>query len=294
MKNNIKIGSKVQVVSCKWRDEKHIGKIGKVENIFKRSYEVVWEKDGCITSKVRLIKTKKKSKNPKILSFKMVSVNTGKEYTFAKKKVSKKCKISDVFCSTHKRPSYLCGLEYGTASIDLEDSSLQHRLRKIASTPSKKKVSKKDERIYAFPHCGVDGCMECLNEADEEMDRIEKTPTKKQLLHQKYLEAKREYFRVIDKTVRQRLLAQEKYIKAYYRYDDKPVELDVVGMSIHRNRIKAEQNYKKYKDKTKKEEYIDDSHCPICKCLYDDKQKGTQGRNGACECQCGHKSKDKV
>lgn len=34
----------------------------------------------------------------------------------------------------------------------------------------------------------------------------------------------------------------------------------------------------------------DGKHCPRCKCLYDDMMKGLQGRNGACECDCGHKS----
>lgn len=34
----------------------------------------------------------------------------------------------------------------------------------------------------------------------------------------------------------------------------------------------------------------DDNKCPSCGCLYDDKQKGLQGRNGACECSCGHRS----
>ena len=30
--------------------------------------------------------------------------------------------------------------------------------------------------------------------------------------------------------------------------------------------------------------------CPQCDCLYDDKMKGGQGRNGACECNCDHRS----
>ena len=30
--------------------------------------------------------------------------------------------------------------------------------------------------------------------------------------------------------------------------------------------------------------------CPWCRCIYDDKAKTGQGRNGGCECTCGHKS----
>ena len=37
---------------------------------------------------------------------------------------------------------------------------------------------------------------------------------------------------------------------------------------------------------------VDRNQCPSCGCLYDDKMKGAQGRNGACECGCGHKSPD--
>lgn len=34
----------------------------------------------------------------------------------------------------------------------------------------------------------------------------------------------------------------------------------------------------------------DDITCPNCGCIYDDKGKGAQSRNGACECPCGHRS----
>jgi hypothetical protein len=36
---------------------------------------------------------------------------------------------------------------------------------------------------------------------------------------------------------------------------------------------------------------IDESHCPVCGCLYDDKMKGAQGRDGSCECYCKHISR---
>lgn len=37
----------------------------------------------------------------------------------------------------------------------------------------------------------------------------------------------------------------------------------------------------------------DSNHCPRCGCLYDDKMIGAQGRNGLCECSCGHRSSPK-
>ena len=57
---------------------------------------------------------------------------------------TKKCKISWGFCETHRRPSYLCGLEYGTAPVDLKDVSLQHRFKKIIENGKKYENQKRN------------------------------------------------------------------------------------------------------------------------------------------------------
>lgn len=33
-----------------------------------------------------------------------------------------------------------------------------------------------------------------------------------------------------------------------------------------------------------------EDHCPICGCLFDDKARPGQGRNGSCQCMCKHQS----
>jgi hypothetical protein len=58
---------------------------------------------------------------------------------------------------------------------------------------------------------------------------------------------------------------------------------DLIPLMILGGKVEfVEMNPKKVTD--------DGKTCPRCKCLYDDMQKGLQGRNGACECDCGHKS----
>lgn len=85
-----------------------------------------------------------------------------------------------------------------------------------------------------------------------------------------------------------RVLEANGILKKTKAYNDS-VELfaEVMGETLAKielNKIKADF------EKIQAEMPLTNDSCPICHCIYDDKQKGAQGRNGACECSCGHKS----
>jgi hypothetical protein len=74
-----------------------------------------------------------------------------------------------------------------------------------------------------------------------------------------------------------------------WEYDSTYMDKDEVDERVVEDILKLLKKGDKFNP-----EEIDTNHCRLCGCLYDDKMKGAQGRNGACECHCGHQSTNKM
>lgn len=71
--------------------------------------------------------------------------------------------------------------------------------------------------------------------------------------------------------------------KVYSKYEnDEAITIDMPGVLI--------KIFKKPITNNGSNEKLDNNKCPSCHCLYDDKMKHGQGRNGACQCHCNHRS----
>lgn len=175
-KDTIEIGSRVKVLECEMDIPEHIGQIGKITHIFEDgTYEVYCKKDSCLlATKVRLIKAKKNNYKQAINEAFGYPLKQLEKFTIKSTKKKERC-----VCGKHYvdkiPPAHVCKTWTTCKCKEFPNSH-------IHAKPTKKKVSKIKE-IYAFPHCEAIGCMECLNEADEEMERKEKTPTKKEVHH---------------------------------------------------------------------------------------------------------------